>query len=100
MQSIILERNGISYLEHNAIATVSRDETPVQCRYPRSDYSERPTAYVVTLNGSKRKRRVYATSIASFSLPFELSSNVSVVYLKINGQIVHCETALDHRLHN
>ena len=90
MQSIILERNGISYLEHNAIATVSRDEAPVQCRYPRSDYSERPTAYVVTLNGSKRKRRVYATPIG----------NVSVVYLKINGQIVHCETALDHRLHN
>ena len=51
MQSIILERDGISYLEYNAIATVSRDETPVQCRYPRSDYSERPTAYVVTLNG-------------------------------------------------
>ena len=90
MQSIILERNGISYLEHNAIATVGRDETPVQCRYPRSDYSERPTAYVVTLNGSRRKRRVYAKPIG----------NVSVVYLKINGQIVHCETALDHRLHN
>ena len=90
MQSIILERNGISYLEHNAIATVSRDETPVQCRYPRSECSERPTAYVVTLNGSKRKRRVYATPIG----------NVSVVYLKINGQIVHCETALDHRIHN
>ena len=88
MRSIILERNGISYLEHNAIATVSRDETPVQCRYPRS--GERPTAYVVTLNGSKRKRRVYATPIG----------NVSGVYLKINGQIVHCETALDHRLHN
>ena len=90
MQSIILERNGISYLEHNAIDTVSRDETPVQCRYPRSDYSERPTAYVVTLNGSRRKRRVYAKPIG----------NVSVVYLKINGQIVHCETALDHRMHN
>lgn len=51
----ILERNGVSYLEHNAIATVNRDETPVQYRYPRSEYSERPTAYVVTLNGSKRK---------------------------------------------
>ena len=36
MQSIILERNGVSYLEHNAIATVNRDETPVQYRYPRS----------------------------------------------------------------
>ena len=86
----ILERNGVSYLEHNAIATVNRDETPMQYRYPRSQYSERPTAYVVTLNGSTRKRRVYATPIG----------NVSVVYLKINGQIVHCETALDHKLHN
>ena len=83
----ILERNGVSYLEHNAIATVNRDETP---GYPRSEYSERPTAYVVTLNGSKRKRRVYATPLG----------NVSAVYLKIKGQIVHCEVALDHRLHN
>ena len=86
----ILERNGISYLEHNAIATVNRDETPMQYRYPRSPYSERPTDYVVTLNGSTRKRRVYATPIG----------NVSAVYLKIKGQIVHCEVALDHKLHN
>ena len=86
----ILERNGVSYLEHNAIDTVSRDETPVQYRCPRSQYSERPTAYVVTLNGSTRKRRVYATPIG----------NVSAVYLKIKGQIVHCEAALDHRMHN
>ena len=86
----IFERNGVSYLEHNAIATVSRDETPVQYRCPRSQHSERPTAYVVTLNGSTRKRRVYATPIGSGA----------VVYLKIKGQIVHCEVALDHRLHN
>lgn len=58
-------------------------------QFPRSEYSERPTRYMVTLSGENRKRRVYATPIG----------NVSVLYLKIGGKLVYCETALDAALH-
>ena len=78
---------GYIRLKQDAIRHVEIRELPDR-HY--SDYSERPARYMVTLNGEKRPRRVYATPIG----------NVSVLYLKSHGHFVYCETALDSALHS
>ena len=79
-------RGGVIRLKRDAIRRVDIAE-PTQ-RY-RGQYSERPTRYMVTLNGETRPRRVYATPIG----------NVSVTYLKSHGHEIYCEAALDAALH-
>ena len=79
-------QNNVIQLKHDAIRHVDIVEVPYKYRV---DYSERPTRYMVTLNGEKRPRRVYATPIG----------NVSVLYLKSHGHSVYCEAALDAALY-
>ena len=81
----------IKRLTTEAIETVyvfPNDWTITPRRFPRNMYNERPTAYMVKLQGEKRKRRVYAAPIG----------NVAVFYLKTKHGNVYCETALDHAL--
>ena len=78
--------SNISRLAPDAIESVERVEVS---GLVRGEYSERPTPYMVTLRGETRKRRVYATPIG----------NVAVFYLKILGETVYCETALDNALY-
>lgn len=75
-------------LAFDAFEEIKEDTTPMEVRYPKGDYSERPLSYMVKLKGEKRWRRVYATPIG----------NVGVVYLKSGGKNLYCETALDHML--
>ena len=75
----------INRLSYDAIESVERVEVS---GLVRGEYSERPTPYMVTLKGEKRRRRVYATPIG----------NVAVIYLKILGETVYCESALDYAL--
>ena len=84
----VTERNGVKSLDTDAIYNVYAVDAPPSARYA-SDYSERAIHYMVLLYGETRKRRVYATPIG----------NVSVVYLKVRGEIIHCESALDSALH-
>ena len=78
--------SNITRLAPDAIESVERVEVS---GWVRGEYSERPTPYMVTLKGENRRRRVYATPIG----------NVAVVYLKILGETVYCETALDNALY-
>lgn len=83
---IRMDSNRLYRLYPDAIENVYRHE--LSARYV-GNYSERPTAFLVTLKGEKRKRRVYALPIG----------NGSVNYLKIRGEKVYCEVALDMALH-
>ena len=76
----------IMRVEYDAIRRVDIVELPYKYR---GDYSERPTRYMVTLNGETRPRRVYATPIG----------NVAVLYLKSHGHEIYCESALDAALY-
>ena len=80
---------GIARLKHDAIDHIFIVPTN---RKPVDPYVERPSNYMVTLKGDKKKRRVYITPIG----------NVAVQYLKTrqHGVTRHifCETALDEAL--
>ena len=81
--------NGVTRLERDEIESVFIKEVHSGI-YPRGEYSERPSRYLVQLRGEKRKRRVYACPIG----------NVSVVYLKVGKELIYCEMSLDHALYN
>jgi len=83
------DSKGITRLNHDAIEAVLRVEN-ITTRYPRSAYGERSTPYMIILPGEKQRRRVYAQPIG----------NVSIMYIKIKGNAIFCETALDQALHN
>lgn len=80
--------NGVTRLNRDEIEAVFIKET-LSGTYPRSEYGERPSRYLVQLRGEKRKRRVYACPIG----------NVSVLYLKVKGEFIYCEMSLDHALY-
>lgn len=78
-------------LKHDAIDRVYRIEVKNEIRslINRSMYGERPSPYKVVLKGEKRKRRVYVTPIG----------NASVFYLKVQGEFIYCEVAMDEALY-
>ena len=78
---------GYYRLKAHAIDKVFINELPSAQYAP--DYAERASRYLITLKGEKRRRRVYATPIG----------NVSVLYIKIKGSEVYCESALDSALY-
>lgn len=81
-------RNGVEYLDSDGIENVFATPAPWSAQYA-GPYSERPIHYTVQLRGEKRKRRVYATPIG----------NVSVIYIKVGGRRIHCESAIDFAMH-
>ena len=80
----------MSQLAENAIESVSRVElTNAQERRRLScPFSENPAPYMVRLTGESRFRRVYVTQYGNFAH----------LTLKIKGESVGCETALDAAL--
>lgn len=80
--------NGVERLDYDGIANVFATPAPPSARYA-GQYGERPMDYTVQLAGEVRRRRVYAQPIG----------NVSVVYIKTLGRIVHVESAMDAALH-
>ena len=81
-------RNIVERLEYDGIANVFVSDPPASAAYA-GQYSERPIRYKVQLVGETRKRRVYACPIG----------NVSVMYIKVCGRKVYCETAIDAAMH-
>lgn len=80
--------NGVERLDYDGIANVFATPAPPSARWA-GQYSERAMDYTVVLAGETRRRRVYAQPIG----------NVSVLYIKTQGRIVHVESAMDAAFH-
>lgn len=80
--------NGVERLDYDGIANVFATPAPPSARYA-GQCGERPMDYTVQLVGEARRRRVYAQPVG----------NVSVLYIKTQGRIVHVESAMDAAFH-
>lgn len=80
--------NGVERLDYDGVENVFATPAPPSARFA-GGYVERAAAYTVQLVGETRRRRVYVQPIG----------NVSVLYIKTRGRIVHVESAMDAAFH-